>query len=150
MLSFLYALSLLSFVAIGPLYVMAFTALHDFGKGFQRLHPHLYTRLIGADPPSFLSPGRTTKLFRAIQSGKDLGEPISPDLLAIYRSTRKYVVAALTCFMVLLFSLLIADAITDYSLPPFARAVFDLTDCQEGSPEEVARLLHDHMARGVA
>ena len=108
-------LFLLSFAAIGPLYVMYFSVLLDFGKSFRRLHPQLYTRLVGADPPSFFFPGRTYKLFRAAQSRKDLGEPLSPDLLSAYRSTRRYLWAAMICFMVLLFSMLTESVITDMS-----------------------------------
>ena len=97
-------LFLLAFVAIVPLYAMYFSVLLDFGKDFQRLHPDLYARLVGASPPSFFSSSRTYKLFRAVESGKDFGEPLQPALLASYRSTRRYLLAALSCFMVLLFS----------------------------------------------
>ncbi|MDR7132846.1 ABC-type glycerol-3-phosphate transport system permease component [Lysobacter niastensis] len=104
MSTLLATLFLLAFIAIVPLYAMYFSVLLDFGRDFQRLHPDLYERLIGADPPSFFSSSRTYKLFRAVQSGKDVGEPLQPALLASYRSTRKYLLAALSCFMVLLFS----------------------------------------------
>ena len=104
MSTLLATLFLLAFIAIVPLYAMYFSVLLDFGRDFQRLHPDLYVRLIGADPPSFYSSSRTYKLFRAVQSGKDVGEPLQPALLASYRSTRKYLLAALSCFMVLLFS----------------------------------------------
>ena len=104
MSTLLATLFLLAFVAIVPLYAMYFSVLLDFGRDFQRLHPDLYTRLIGADPPSFFSSNRTYKLFRTVQSGKDVGEPLQPALLASYRSTRKYLIAAISCFMVLLFS----------------------------------------------
>ena len=115
MITLLKTLFLLAFVAIVPLYAMYFTVLLEFGKDFQRLHPSLYARLIGAAPPSFLSSNRTYRLFRAVQSGNELGEPLAPALLASYRSTRKYLLAALFCFMVLLFAFLAESLISDLS-----------------------------------
>ena len=115
MSTLLATLFLLALVAIIPLYVMYFSVLLDFGKDFQRLHPNIYVRLVGADPPSFFSSSRAYKLFRAVQSGKDLGEQLEPALLASYRSTRKYLLAALSCFMVLLFAVLTDSVISDLS-----------------------------------
>ena len=104
MATILSALFLLALAAILPLYAMYFSALVAFGKDFQQLHPSLYVRFVGPAPPSFFSSNRTYKLFRAIESGKDLGEPLNPALLAAYRRTRKYLLFGLGCFMVLLFS----------------------------------------------
>lgn len=36
----------------------------------------------------------------------------------------------------------------DFSLPAFARAIFDLTEYQAGTPEDVAKLLLDHKGLG--
>lgn len=106
---------LLAFAAIVPLYAMYFTSLLHFGKEFRRLHPSLYTRLVGADPPSFFSANRTYRLFRAVQTGKNLGQPLDPSLVAAYRSTRRYLLLGLSCFMVLLFAGLSESVINDLS-----------------------------------
>jgi hypothetical protein len=54
-------------------------------------------------------------LFRAIQTGKDIGEPLNPALLLSYRNTRKYLLLGLSCFIVLLFAGLIESVISDLS-----------------------------------
>jgi len=106
---------LLALIAIVPLYAMYFSSLLSFGKDFQRLHPDLYAQLVGTDPPSFLSSSRTYRLFRAIQIGKDISEPLNPALLLSYRNTRKYLLLGLSCFMVLLFAGLTESLVSDLS-----------------------------------
>jgi len=106
---------LLALLAILPLYAMYFLSLLHFGKEFQRLHPSLYAQLVGAGPPSFFSSNRTYRLFRAVQTGKDFSEPLAPALLAAYRSTRRYILLGLSCFMVLLFAGLTESLIGELS-----------------------------------
>lgn len=106
---------LLALVAILPLYAMYFSSLLDFGKEFQRLHPSLYVQLVGAGPPSFFSSSRTYRLFQAVQTGKGLSEPLDAALLSTYRSTRKYLLLGLSCFMVLLFAGLTESLISELS-----------------------------------
>ncbi|GAB3312855.1 hypothetical protein [Luteimonas notoginsengisoli] len=115
MTSLLPIIFLLALVAIIPLYAMYFSSLQDFGKEFQRLHPKIYVQLVGAEPPSFFTSSRTYKLFRAIQTGMDLGEPLDPVLLSAYRSTRKHLWLGLSCFMILLFAGLGDSVIQDLS-----------------------------------
>ena len=115
MTALLPAIFLLAFIAIVPLYAMYFSSLLSFGKEFQRLHPDLYAQLVGADPPSFFTPSRTYRLFRVVQAGKDVGQSLDPALLAAYRSTRKYLLLGLSCFMVLLFAGLTESVISDLS-----------------------------------
>ena len=103
------AIVLLAMPVTLVLYGMYFASLLHFGKTFQRLHPSLFVQLVGPRQPSFLTSSRTYRLFRSVQAGKDLGEPLSAELLAAYGKTRRRLFAGLLSFMVLLFSLLALD-----------------------------------------
>ena len=103
MVSVLNILFLVGLVAMLPAYVMYFVALDHFGRSLRSAHPEIYAQVAPVRGSSF---ARNYGALNALRSNPALAAQLEPSVAAELRSTYRYLVVGLGCFMVVLFTFL--------------------------------------------
>lgn len=104
MAAFLSILFLISLLAMWPLAIAYYFALHKFGNAVQSLHPGVVADFRAQERIPRSSFSRSYAILRAVETGKSFDEPLSNQVMAQYKSTRTLLYSAAVAFLLLLFS----------------------------------------------
>lgn len=98
------AIFLLSFIAIWPLAIAYFLALHKFGQILQTAHPAMIDGFKAKETLPRTPLNRSYVIFRAIEARQPLAEPLSIGVMAQYKTVRALLYCTAAVFLLLLFS----------------------------------------------
>ncbi|UXL29813.1 hypothetical protein [Stenotrophomonas maltophilia] len=101
MLAIFETIFVLALLAIVPVYIMYFTALHYFGRALADKHPDIYARLI---PHEMTGLSGSYLALQALQKDKPLLATLNSSVQDQFQSTYRYLLIGMSGFMVMLFA----------------------------------------------
>ena len=95
---------LISFIAVWPLAIAYYWALHQFGRAVQSSNPTLVASFRAKEKMPHSSFSRSYAILKAIETRQPLPEPLPATVIAQYKRTRTLLYCSATAFLLLLFS----------------------------------------------